>query len=87
MTEIHGKSISVQVSTRFELARVRVIGSRLYFLAPATQTTHCRSAEALACVAGVLKGKGKGVLGKEVLGARETQATEARDRKIVKRNF
>ena len=30
MTEIHGKSILVQVSARFELARVRVIGSRLY---------------------------------------------------------
>ena len=28
----------------------------------------------LACVAGVLKGKGKGVLGKGVLGARETRA-------------
>ena len=27
----------------------------------------------LACVAGVLKGKGKGVLGKGVLGARETR--------------
>ena len=31
MTEIQGKSILVRVSTRFELARVRVIGSRLYF--------------------------------------------------------
>ena len=32
MTEIQGKSILVRVSTRFELARVRVIGSRLYIL-------------------------------------------------------
>jgi len=46
MTEIQGKSILVRVSARFELARVRVIGSRLYFLAPATQDTHCRFAEA-----------------------------------------
>ena len=30
MTEIQGKSILVRVSARFELARVRVIGSRLY---------------------------------------------------------
>ena len=29
MTEIQGKSILVRVSARFELARVRVIGSRL----------------------------------------------------------
>ena len=32
MTEIQGKSILVRVSARFELARVRVIGSRLYIL-------------------------------------------------------
>ena len=31
MTEIQGKSILVRVSARFELARVRVIGSQLYF--------------------------------------------------------
>ena len=31
MTEIQGKSILVRVSARFELARVRVIGSRLYW--------------------------------------------------------
>ena len=30
MTEIQGKSILVRVRKRFELARVRVIGSRLY---------------------------------------------------------
>ena len=30
MTEIRGKSILVRVSARFKLARVRVIGSRLY---------------------------------------------------------
>ena len=30
MTEIQGKSILVRVSARFELARVRVIESRLY---------------------------------------------------------
>ena len=30
MTEIQGKSILARVSARFELARVRVIGSRLY---------------------------------------------------------
>ena len=30
MTEIQGKSILVRVSARLELARVRVIGSRLY---------------------------------------------------------
>ena len=30
MTEIQGKLISIWVSTRFELVRVRVIGSRLY---------------------------------------------------------
>ena len=30
MTEIQGKSILVRVSARFELARVRVIRSRLY---------------------------------------------------------
>ena len=30
MTEIQGKSILVRVSARFELARVRVIGSRMY---------------------------------------------------------
>ena len=31
MTEIQGKSIFVRVSARFELPRVRFIGSRLYF--------------------------------------------------------
>ena len=31
MTEIQGKSILVRVSARFELARVRVIGSQLYY--------------------------------------------------------
>ena len=31
MKEIKGKSILVRVSARLELARVRVIGSRLYF--------------------------------------------------------
>ena len=31
MTEIQGKSILVRVSARFELVRVRVIGSQLYF--------------------------------------------------------
>ena len=30
MTEIQGKSILVRVSARFELARVRVVGSQLY---------------------------------------------------------
>ena len=30
MTEIQGKSILVQVSTRFELARVRVVGNLEY---------------------------------------------------------
>ena len=30
MTEIHGKSILVRASARFELARVRVVGSQLY---------------------------------------------------------
>ena len=30
MMEIQGKSISVRVSARFELARARVIGSQLY---------------------------------------------------------
>ena len=30
MKEIQGKSILVRVRTRFELARVRVIGSQLY---------------------------------------------------------
>ena len=30
MTQIQGKSILVRVSARFELPRVRVIGSRLY---------------------------------------------------------
>ena len=30
MTEIQGKSILVRVRARFELARVRVIGSQLY---------------------------------------------------------
>ena len=32
MTEIQGKSILVRVSARFQLARVRVVGSRLYFI-------------------------------------------------------
>ena len=32
MKEIQGKSILVRVSARFELGRVRVIGSRLYKL-------------------------------------------------------
>ena len=32
MTEIQGKLILVRVSARFELTRVRVIGSRLYLL-------------------------------------------------------
>ena len=32
MTEIQGKSILVRVSARFELAKVRVIESRLYIL-------------------------------------------------------
>ena len=32
MTEIQGKSILVRVSARFQLARVRVIGSLLYLL-------------------------------------------------------
>ena len=31
MSEIQGKSILVRVSARFEVARVGVIGSRLYF--------------------------------------------------------
>ena len=31
MTEIQGKPILVRVSARFELTRVRVIGSRLYY--------------------------------------------------------
>ena len=31
MTDIQGKSILVRVSARFELARVRVIGSQLYY--------------------------------------------------------
>ena len=31
MSEIHGKSMLVRISARFELARVRVIGSQLYF--------------------------------------------------------
>ena len=30
MTEIQGKSILVRVSARFELTRIRVIGSQLY---------------------------------------------------------
>ena len=30
-TEIQGKSILVRVSARFEIARVRVIGSQLYY--------------------------------------------------------
>ena len=30
MTEIQGKSILVRASARFELARVRVVGSQLY---------------------------------------------------------
>ena len=32
MTEIQGKPILVRVSARLELARVRVIGSRLYII-------------------------------------------------------
>ena len=32
MTGIQGKSILVRVGARFELARVRVIGSQLYLL-------------------------------------------------------
>ena len=32
MTEIQGKSFLVQVSAWFELARVQVIGSRLYLI-------------------------------------------------------
>ena len=32
MAEIQGKSILVRVSARFELARVRVIGSQLYLI-------------------------------------------------------
>ena len=36
MTEIQGKSILVRVSARFDLARVRVIGSQLY-ISEATQ--------------------------------------------------
>ena len=32
MNEIHGKSILVRVSARFELARVQVVGIRLYGL-------------------------------------------------------
>ena len=31
MNEIHGKSMLLRVGARFQLARVRVIGSRLYF--------------------------------------------------------
>ena len=34
MTEIQGKSLLVRVSARFELARVRVIGSQLYVFSP-----------------------------------------------------
>ena len=34
MTEIQGKSILVRVSARLEVARVRVIGSRLYLISP-----------------------------------------------------
>ena len=40
MTEIQGKSILVRVSARFELARVRVIGSRLYKKAKKTKTSN-----------------------------------------------
>ena len=38
MTEIKGKSILVRVSARFKLARVRVIGSRLYLFHFSTST-------------------------------------------------
>ena len=34
MTEIQGKSVLVRVNARFELGRVRVIGSQLYVLSP-----------------------------------------------------
>ena len=37
MTEIQGKSVLVRVCARFELARVRVIGSQLYVLSPYPQ--------------------------------------------------
>ena len=42
MTEFQGKSILVWVKTRFELARVRVIGSQLYNfgIIPYTSTIH-----------------------------------------------
>ena len=44
MNEIHGKSILVRVSARFELARVRVIGSRLYFHSTVTENCICGKA-------------------------------------------
>ena len=42
MTEIQGKSILVRVSARFELARVRVIASRLYFTSAVTYKKYNR---------------------------------------------
>ena len=44
MKEIQGKSILVRVSARLELARVRVIGSRLYI--------SCTSGHLFTCVDG-----------------------------------
>ena len=43
MAEIQGKSILVRVSARLELARVRVIGSRLYLHVSAVFITKQKS--------------------------------------------
>ena len=43
MNEIHGKSILVRVSARFELARVRVIGIRLYVVFRSELAAHAVS--------------------------------------------
>ena len=42
MTEIQGKSILVRVNARFELARVRVIESRLFDKKGCRGSFHCK---------------------------------------------
>ena len=55
MTEIQGKSILVLVSARFELARVRVIGSQLYSLLIERFSLDCRKGLVLVLVLVLLR--------------------------------
>ena len=56
MTEIQGKSILVRVSARFDLARVRVIGSQLYISEATQQDGRGKKVANLCDNRGIIKG-------------------------------